>query len=110
MLMKSEHIPRATIQRLSIYLQVLENLQKDGVEVISSEPLADIWNGAEYLPFPTFPASDEEDPAPTMLTFYLSPGKYKIQLQGCPKYNYADISAANQVICLSLRGTCMDYN
>lgn len=38
--MKSEHIPRATIQRLSIYLQVLENLQKDGVEVISSEPLA----------------------------------------------------------------------
>lgn len=77
---------------------------------ISSEPLADIWNGAEYIPFPTYPASDEEDPDPTMLTFYLSPGKYKIQLQGCPKYNYADISAANQVICLSLRGTCMDYN
>ncbi len=37
---KSEHIPRATIQRLSVYLQVLENLQRDGTEVVSSEPLA----------------------------------------------------------------------
>ncbi len=37
---KSEHIPRATIQRLSIYLQVLENLHRGGTEVISSEPLA----------------------------------------------------------------------
>ncbi len=40
MSLKSEHIPRATIQRLSVYLQVLENLQRDGTEVISSEPLA----------------------------------------------------------------------
>lgn len=37
---KNEHIPRATIQRLSVYLQVLENLLRDGIEVISSEPLA----------------------------------------------------------------------
>lgn len=37
---KSENIPRATIQRLSIYLQVLETFQRDGIEVTSSEPLA----------------------------------------------------------------------
>lgn len=34
------NIPRATIERLSVYLHVLENLQREGVEVISSEPLA----------------------------------------------------------------------
>ncbi len=34
------NIPRATIERLSVYLQVLEKLQAEGVEVISSEPLA----------------------------------------------------------------------
>lgn len=38
---KTDHIPRATIERLSIYLQVLENLKRDGVEVISSGPLAE---------------------------------------------------------------------
>lgn len=37
---KSNHIPRATIERLSVYLQVLENLQREGTEVISSGPLA----------------------------------------------------------------------
>lgn len=37
---KSEHIPRATIQRLTTYLQVLESMHKDGVQVISSEPLS----------------------------------------------------------------------
>ena len=37
---KNVNIPRATIQRLSVYLQVLEKLQLDGIEVISSEPLA----------------------------------------------------------------------
>lgn len=37
---KTGNIPRATIQRLSVYLQVLEKLQMDGTEVISSEPLA----------------------------------------------------------------------
>lgn len=42
--MKSDHIPRATIQRLSIYLQELENFQRDGIEVISSEPLAKACN------------------------------------------------------------------
>ncbi|MDR2076412.1 MAG: redox-sensing transcriptional repressor Rex [Desulfovibrio sp.] len=38
--MKNGHIPRATIQRLAVYLQELEYLQRDGLEVISSEPLA----------------------------------------------------------------------
>ena len=37
---KNEHIPRATIQRLATYLQVLEAMHKDGVQVISSEPLS----------------------------------------------------------------------
>ena len=41
---KSVNIPRATIQRLSVYLQVLEKLQLDGTEVISSEPLARACN------------------------------------------------------------------
>lgn len=38
--LKSEHIPRATIHRLATYLQVLETMHKDGVQVISSEPLS----------------------------------------------------------------------
>lgn len=38
--MKNDNIPRATIERLSIYLQELENFQREGVEVVSSEPLA----------------------------------------------------------------------
>lgn len=38
---KNDHIPRATIQRLAVYLQVLEELRREGVEVISSGPLAD---------------------------------------------------------------------
>lgn len=38
--MKSEHIPKATIGRLAVYIQVLENLLRDGIEVISSEKLA----------------------------------------------------------------------
>lgn len=37
---KSRHIPRATIQRLAVYIQVLETLDQEGVEVISSDPLA----------------------------------------------------------------------
>ena len=37
---KSMHIPRATIQRLAVYLEVLEKLHHDGITVISSEPLA----------------------------------------------------------------------
>lgn len=41
---RSEHIPRATIERLSVYLQVLENLQREGVDVISSGPLAQACN------------------------------------------------------------------
>lgn len=39
-LLKNERIPRATIMRLVTYLEVLENMQKDGVQVIASEPLA----------------------------------------------------------------------
>ena len=38
---KSKHIPRATIQRLATYVQVLENFVRDDVEVISSNPLAE---------------------------------------------------------------------
>lgn len=38
---KSKHIPRATIQRLATYIQVLESFSRDGVEVISSNPLAE---------------------------------------------------------------------
>lgn len=38
---KNKHIPRATIQRLAIYVQELENLARDGVEVVSSNPLAE---------------------------------------------------------------------
>lgn len=38
---KSNHIPRATIQRLATYVQVLERFDRDGVEVISSNPLAE---------------------------------------------------------------------
>ncbi|MBE6441061.1 MAG: redox-sensing transcriptional repressor Rex [Desulfovibrio desulfuricans] len=38
---KSKHIPRATIQRLATYVQVLENFVRDNVEVISSNPLAE---------------------------------------------------------------------
>jgi len=41
---KADHIPRATIERLSIYLQVLENMQREGVKVISSGPLAEACN------------------------------------------------------------------
>ncbi len=42
MSLKSQHIPRATIQRLAVYVEVLENLKRDGSEVISSEHLARI--------------------------------------------------------------------
>lgn len=37
---KNEHIPRATIQRLAVYLQVLEALKGENMEVVSSERLA----------------------------------------------------------------------
>lgn len=39
--LKSKHIPRATIQRLATYVQVLEAFARDGVSVVSSNPLAD---------------------------------------------------------------------
>jgi redox-sensing transcriptional repressor len=37
---KSSHIPRATIQRLAVYVQVLEDLHNSATKVISSEGLA----------------------------------------------------------------------
>ena len=42
--MKSEHIPRATIQRLALYVQVLESFHREGSEVLSSEILARACN------------------------------------------------------------------
>lgn len=36
-----KHIPRATIQRLAIYIQVLESLEREGHEVVSSAPFAE---------------------------------------------------------------------
>lgn len=39
--LKTKHIPRATIQRLATYVQVLEAFARDGVTVISSNPLAE---------------------------------------------------------------------
>lgn len=38
--LKSAHIPRATIQRLAVYVQVLEALLQEGENVISSDGLA----------------------------------------------------------------------
>jgi len=37
---KSAHIPKATIARLAVYIQVLTSLKQEGVDVISSEKLA----------------------------------------------------------------------
>jgi redox-sensing transcriptional repressor len=37
---KSEHIPRATIQRLAVYVNLLESLAQNGEKIISSEGLA----------------------------------------------------------------------
>lgn len=38
--LKYDHIPRATISRLAIYVQELETMERQGVKVISSEKLA----------------------------------------------------------------------
>ncbi len=40
-LQKSQRIPPATIRRLGTYIQVLENMLRNGTEVISSGPLAE---------------------------------------------------------------------
>jgi len=37
---KADHIPRATILRLALYVQILDELQGEGADVISSELLA----------------------------------------------------------------------
>jgi len=42
--MKSERIPRAAIERLSIYIQELESMAREGIEIVSSEPLARACN------------------------------------------------------------------
>ncbi|MBQ9537012.1 MAG: redox-sensing transcriptional repressor Rex [Desulfovibrionaceae bacterium] len=39
--LKNKHIPPATIKRLSTYVQVLEDLARDNIKVISSVPLAE---------------------------------------------------------------------
>lgn len=39
--LKSERIPSATIRRLPLYVQVLEDMQRNNIEVISSGPLAE---------------------------------------------------------------------
>ena len=41
MSLKSDHIPRATIQRLATYVQVLEAFARENITVISSNPLAE---------------------------------------------------------------------
>ena len=38
--LRIDKIPRATIQRLAVYLQTLERISRDGVDLISSEMLA----------------------------------------------------------------------
>lgn len=40
--MKKEKIPKVTIQRMSVYLQVLEELEVEGEEIISSSKLAEL--------------------------------------------------------------------
>lgn len=42
--LKSEKIPSATIRRLALYVQVLEEMQRNNIEVISSGPLAEACN------------------------------------------------------------------
>ncbi len=42
--LKSEHIPRATIKRLALYVQILETFSREGAEVVSSETLAKACN------------------------------------------------------------------
>ncbi len=37
---KNDKIPRATLLRLATYLQVLESMKKEGIELVASEPLA----------------------------------------------------------------------
>lgn len=37
---KTKNVPRATVRRLATYVQVLESFARDGVEIISSNPLA----------------------------------------------------------------------
>lgn len=39
--LKSERIPLATIRRLALYVQVLEDIERNNTEVISSKPLAE---------------------------------------------------------------------
>ncbi|MBQ7606571.1 MAG: redox-sensing transcriptional repressor Rex [Desulfovibrionaceae bacterium] len=38
---KSKHIPQATIKRLATYVQVLESLQRDNIDLVASRPLAE---------------------------------------------------------------------
>ncbi len=38
---KSKHIPQATVKRLATYVQVLESLQRDNIDLVASRPLAE---------------------------------------------------------------------
>ena len=44
MIIKSDHIPRATLERMAVYLEVLNSLSRDGVTLISSEELGTFCN------------------------------------------------------------------
>ena len=44
MTVKSDHIPRATLERMAVYLEVLNSLARDGVTIISSEELGTFCN------------------------------------------------------------------
>lgn len=44
MSLKSDHIPRATLERMAVYLEVLNSLARDGVTIISSEELGTFCN------------------------------------------------------------------
>lgn len=41
---KSKHIPRAALERMAVYLEVLNSLSRDGVTLISSEELGTFCN------------------------------------------------------------------
>ena len=43
-MVKTEKIPDATIERVALYMRPLEDLVKEGIQVISSEQLADLCN------------------------------------------------------------------
>lgn len=92
---------------MSVWLDVWNKVPdgKDYYNNISSGPLAEIWNPAEYILFPVI-EDEPQYPEEWIKTFYLFPGKYAIMLQGSKVYNSG---AVNDVISISLRGTALPY-